>query len=281
MHKILGVCAAMVLAASATAAVDDATPAAHDAPKSEPWEIELHPSIWYVGIAGRLELPRDSGDNRATKLSELNLTSSRIAPMGEASLTKGNWLIEARGFSVGAEADSTQTRAGNIGDVTFAPGQVVHASIDISSFELMGGYRVAFDERGVREGGGVKLRTDVRVLAGARLLDIDSTALRAGLVEDSAHETVLEPIIGVRLKEDFYEDFTIQLEVSGGAMPGSPESHSFDIVVGGQWRPTTHVGVQIGYRALFFGVSSGDDPARYEWKNATLEGLFAGITIKF
>ena len=42
-----------------------------------------------------------------------------------------------------------------------------------------------------------------------------------------------------------------------------------------------HVGLQIGYRALFFEVTAGDKDAGYQWGSASLQGLYGGLTVDF
>jgi opacity protein-like surface antigen len=71
-------------------------------------------------------------------------------------------------------------------------------------------------------------------------------------------------------------------ELNGGYLPLSDsESYSFDLIVGGQWRPIKNVGVQIGYRALFFGIETGESDNAFELSEASLQGLYAGVTLSF
>ena len=86
---------------------------------------------------------------------------------------------------------------------------------------------------------------------------------------------------GLRADADFHERFTISLEMTAGWLPGTTDSAGLDIVAGGQWRPTPHVGVQVGYRALFLDIESGRDDEAFEVGSASLQGLFAGVGFRF
>ncbi|MBS0197144.1 MAG: hypothetical protein JSR77_10330 [Planctomycetes bacterium] len=262
---------------------DQAAQSAPIASEPEPWRIEVHPGIWYVGFSGDLKLPRSSGGaNVTTDIDQLELTGPRIAPYGEATLRRGRWLASLRGFVFSADAQAQQTASGNLGNIDFNSGDSIKSSLDVATVELMGGYEFLLTEREAMTGGGYKLRFGIDGLVGARLLDFDYQGTLVGSGVSSGHdEFTAHPMAGVRMHADFYEQFTVTLEVSAGGLPlGDDSSYGFDIVVGGQWRPIQHVGVQIGYRALFMGLKSGSDNEQFDYSGAG-QGLFAGVTFSF
>ena len=69
--------------------------------------------------------------------------------------------------------------------------------------------------------------------------------------------------------------------MTAGWLPGTTDSAGLDIVVGGQWRPVPNVGVQVGYRALFLDIESGDGNEAFEIGSASLQGLFGGVGFRF
>jgi|GEM_PF-965268 len=256
------------------------------------WELEFHPAVWYTGLAGKVNMPRGGGGgsvNSGTRVRDLNLESPRVTPFGELNLTKGDWLIELRGAAFSTDRDGAAEFTGSIGDVNFTPGSPLRSSFDFQSFEIQGGYRIL--ERNIsplsgERGGGYKLQSDIYALAGVRLLAVDFSIanLADGLVavEQSEDTFSAHPTLGLKWNVDFYNDFRFTAEVNGGLLPLSDdESYGFDIVIGGQWRFSKHVGVTIGYRALFFGVASGEEDNQFEVSQGSLQGLYAGVTIRF
>jgi opacity protein-like surface antigen len=73
---------------------------------------------------------------------------------------------------------------------------------------------------------------------------------------------------------------TVDAQIAVGGMPTGNTSYSFDIIVGVQWRPVENVGVQLGYRALFFGLGSGDGESEFNF-DGSLQGLYGGLVVRF
>jgi hypothetical protein len=46
------------------------------------------------------------------------------------------------------------------------------------------------------------------------------------------------------------------------------------------YNPTPHVGVQLGYRSLFFGVSKGDGEGEFGF-NGAMQGLYGTLVFRF
>jgi len=241
----------------------------------------------YVGVSGDIKLPREApGANDKTSLRDLNLNSSRISPYGEVNLRKGDWSVAFRGFSYSLDQGTEMNGTGNVGDVDFGPGTRLDSSLDITCFEAEGGYRIIHREISPMTGGGYKLKSDLSAIVGLRVLDLNYSventgAGGTGFLVDSADEFTFHPLVGARIKLDFYEDFTIDMRVAGGALPLTESgSYGVDLVIGGEWRPFDHVGLQIGYRAMFFGTNSGSDNDEFKF-DGSLQGLYAGVSFSF
>ncbi len=273
----------------------DAEPAQPESagPTSSPnegsaWTLELHPCVWYMGMSGDVKLPRSGGNSSSVDLRDLDLNSPRIAPFGEATLRHGKWMVGFRGFAFSTEQDATPGITSNLGNIELSPGSTVRSSLDLAAVEVEGGYTLFFVERSPLDSGGFKLRTRLDAVAGVRLMSFEfDTVSLSGPGGDptgpaqSADEFTAMPLVGARVTADFYEDFSIILEMTVGGQPfGDDWSYGFDIIVGGQWRPIQHVGAQIGYRALFLGLASGNGDDEFEF-NGAAQGLYAGVTFDF
>ncbi|MEI7656910.1 MAG: hypothetical protein WCK33_02465 [Phycisphaerae bacterium] len=269
---LLAACAATSLAASE--------------PDSSPWTFKAHAGVWYAGVAADVTMPRAASGAAATLSTQaLNLNAPRLTPSGEVSASKGPWLIELRGFAFDADAVSERAAAGSLGDVDFNAGQRLKTTIDVATVELAGGHTLADYRSDAAPSGAVALAVDLRLVGGVRLIDssvcVSLPGGGTGVTEDSADALTAHPLLGLRADADFQERFSISLEITGGWLPGTTDSSGFDIVVGGQWRPVPNVGVNVGYRALFLDLSSGQGNESFELGSASLQGLFAGVGVRF
>lgn len=253
-------------------------------PEDGPWKLEFHPGIWYAGLSGDVKLPRSAaGASSIIDLGDdLNLDEPRVSPFGELNLAKGNWTIALRGFNYGNDGTATLSTGGSLGDVDFTPGSTLRSSFDTTVIELEGGYRLYGRQISPMTGGGHRFKTDLRALFGARLFTVDysvsnTTPGAGGILTDSQDDFAAHPLIGGKLNLDFYEDFSVAFQITAGALT---DSYGFDLLIGGQWRPVKNVGIQIGYRALFFGMTSGSENEEFEFEGS-LQGLFTGITFNF
>jgi hypothetical protein len=266
-----------MLAASSTVQAEAST---------DGWVFKGHAGVWYAGVAADITLPRSAGGPGGTRSTQsLNLSAPRLTPLGEVSATKGPWLIELRGFSFDADAVSEQPAGGSLGDVDFDATERVRAEVEVATVELVGGHTVVDYRSDAAASGVTTLAVDLRLVGGVRLIDSSvSVSLPdggAGVTADSADVLTAQPLVGLRADADFEERFTISLELTAGWLPGTTDSASLDIVVGGQWRPVPNVGVQVGYRALFLDIESGRDDGAFEVGAGSLQGLFAGVGFRF
>lgn len=256
-------------------------------PEEERWTLQFEPSAWYAGLSGDLQLPRsseDAGGNETTDLENFNMNSaSLVQPLGEITLRRGRWGFCVRGTSFSSDRSATGV-SGQIGDVAIADGDRLNASVDLidAEFEVLyTPYREALRPRKV----GFWLRPRLDLVFGLRVIEnewqIENLDAASPTSEASADEMTVHPLVGFKLSGEISEQFTVDVKVDLGALP-LPESWSYgaDILVGGTWRPVPHIGAQIGYRALFVGLSSGSDDAAFEFSGA-VQGLYAGLRVDF
>jgi opacity protein-like surface antigen len=252
-----------------------------------PWTISVEPSAWFVGISGRVKLPETvpaSTANVTTQAVDLNLDNPRFVPFGEVNARKGDWRFTVRGFLYDAEKNASGN-TGRIGDVSYASTDSLHSTINFASYEFEGAYTVAGKPLNKLEDGVYAVDTKFDIVAGMRIYDINwdvqNSTATSGPTDASFSGVFFEPVVGVKLNMDLGKYCTIDLQVAGGAMPaGSKTSYSFDIIAGFMFRPTPHVGVQIGYRSLFFGMQNGSGDGEFSF-NGAVQGLYGGLDFRF
>ncbi|MFA6045539.1 MAG: hypothetical protein WC718_11185 [Phycisphaerales bacterium] len=250
--------------------------------RDDKWTVRFEPSVYYVGMSGTATLPRASGatgPNPSVRLAEINADEPRLSPAGEINLRKGEWGIAVRGFGFSSSGDATTTAAGQLGDVIFAQGDIVNRGLDFNAFEVEGTYNLLKDKLRPLEDGTYGVRTRLDLVGGVRLYDVDLrlSSLGTGGVSSQNDEVFVQGEVGVKGSVEFYDHFTVDLQLDAG---GGPDGYSFDILVGGSWKPINNFGVQIGYRALFFDVDSGSGNSKFKLEGAA-QGLYAGIVLEF
>ncbi|MCE7974214.1 MAG: hypothetical protein DYG92_07830 [Leptolyngbya sp. PLA1] len=281
------------------AAPQATTPAAGDAAASEPmapdakfwqredrWTARFEPGAWYPGLGGDVKLPRSTpGSNPRTGMRELNQDGgSYLAPFGEVNIRRGDWSLAARGFVWGSDQTAVGVD-GRVGDLTIEDGDEVFSSIDVSNADLEVRYTFTPAPEDRLRPGKARVRTRLDAMGGVRLHDVDVLVQNRSLSspgnEDSAQELFLTPVVGLKGSIEFYDQFSIDLQLAVGGLPwGDQQSLVGDVLVGGTWKPVGNFGVQLGYRALFFDFSSGDGSGAFEL-TGSLQGLYGGIVIEF
>ncbi|MEM0984060.1 MAG: hypothetical protein AAGI17_08940 [Planctomycetota bacterium] len=259
------------------------------------WTLRLEPSVYFVGIAGDLELPGSESQSVSPgrfEIDTLNLQEPRLEPFGEAHYQKGRLRLSASGFSFSSERTATigSGPTGSpitaIGGAPIFGGERVTTDFRFVSAELELGYRVLGDKAGFDNDfaygldlfGGVRFHSlsidaSVEATAGARTGSEPLTT--------DADELFAEPIIGARLELDFDQTYGLDVASSvGGFGAGDRSSFSYDILVGFWYRPRPWVGVQIGYRLLLVRLESGEGSETFEWEGNTA-GLYWGVTLSF
>jgi hypothetical protein len=256
------------------------------------WTLRIEPAAWYVGVSGKFAAPRSTtaaGNNPQTRFIDVNADNPILTPAGEARLRWNNWLFSLRGFAFNREARSSGL-VGQIGTIAYSNVDRLKFQYQVNSFDLEVGYRVLSHRDKVLSSSEPSLRVDVDVLGGARLLDtsIDLEAqnfasaapLPPPISSYSADDTFIHPFVGARFELEVYEQLGFDVQLTGGYFPGNTESSSVDVIAGFWWEPVNHIMIQVGYRALFFSYTSGDEPRDYS-ADATLQGLYFGAVVRF
>lgn len=275
----------LLLGAAGAAAQQDPAPLA---PAPTPWTVKFEPAAWYVAVNGNVRLPgtASAGNGESFTVADLNIDSPRLSPFGELQLRRGDWRIsiEGLGLSIG-DRGASPSGANQIGGASFAGGDTLRTSMDLTTFSVDGGYAFHRFQAGQLDSGGAKVRSTLLALGGIRAIDlsIDTQVFSSGSLSGSASGDGLHahPYAGLRWELEFLEDFTIDVVGAvGGMKTGDTESWSADIWVGFQWNPTPYLGAQIGYRQLLMGLEEDSAPAEFAWQGG-LAGVYAGATLRF
>lgn len=274
---------ALLSAASAPALGQNST--TQEKPSLEPpipgWTIQFEPSAWYVAPGGQVLLPGATRAPEQQRIEVIDLDNPRLSPFAEVHVRRGPWRFTGGGFGFAMAAHQAAAQeAGQIGDVFFDAGDVVSSRLDFSSFEATAGYRVF--EKAMNPSHGVyALVFAVDVVGGARAYDLSTTVGGPGGSTSSADEFFAEPIVGLKMDAEIYKRFTVDLQTTLGAQPlGGRTVWSWDLFVGGVWRPVENVGVQLGFRQLLFDLKAGADAEEFRFRGG-MAGLYGGLELRF
>lgn len=275
-------------------APDPATSAA--APQSGPtaldttvrsWTIRTQPYAWYVGPSGDVKIGGAGGNRAKLDVDDAGLDSPRLSPGGQLDVNFGQkWRLSVGGFHYESGDDTgVATNSGGVGDFTVSAGDVIQSKLEFWSVQAAMGYQFVHRALGTMQSGDPRILFDLEGFAGLRVMDAQfDINFRSGAASGnstSASDTFYEPMIGIRSEAEFARQFTMDLQSSFGTGPwGSTSSWSWDIMVGGTWRPFENVGVRIGYRQLAFDLDSGDGSGGLQYRGA-LAGLLIGIELRF
>ncbi len=260
--------------------------AADPGPRRDPARLRLsaEPSLWYVAPGGTVTMPRSGpGASDSFELFDVAMDAPRASPYVEINIRNDEWGLTFRGFQYSAE-DRAWVAAGafNLGDVAIAPGDLVRSTLDFGSFELEGAYRLQRPKVLARRSSGTpRMEVELDAIAGVRVYDFDLAFERVAPTPGAARasETFFEVLAGLKGALEIHEQLTVDLHLSVGGMVGDRQVLSIDISPGFTWRPHPNLGVQIGYRQLFFDLSR-QGPEPFEWTGATA-GLFFGLVLRF
>jgi hypothetical protein len=278
--------AAMAMGVAATALGQNSAPASDPGPAiaaaTDQWTLSIEPSLWFAGISGEMRLPGQTDGSPKVDLKDVNADANRLTPMVEARFRKGDWTFGASGFIYTAKTYGAATATQQAGTIAITSGDAVTTRTAFGSAEFSAAYQISRTEMTPLADGGHRLAFTVDLLAGLRLYDIDFTLTREAGGRSDSDELFIEPLVGARLSAEFYRDFSLDLQAAIGGQPlGDRTSLSWDIFVGAGWRPTRHLGLQLGYRNLAFALTSeSSDASRFEWEGA-LAGLYAGLELRF
>lgn len=276
-----------LVAASARAEEPTATQSTEPAPAStgsffrpktaQDWTFQFEPSAWFAGLGGKIQIAGAPSGTQRVRINDLNLDDPKLTPAGELHLRTGDWRFSFGGFWFNQRETGPAQVGGQLGSITFAAGDVVTSKYSHDSYEPTVGYEIW--RRDPQPGDSVKFLPRIEVLAGARIDDVEFTFQRAAATARQ-HETFGQIIAGVKGSMDIADQFSVDLQVTGGGWPGGQRVFSWDIMVGFGWRPIENVGVQVGYRNLFSEFKSGSDSDKFSYQGATA-GLFFGAIVRF
>jgi hypothetical protein len=271
--------------ADAAAQVEpEPTPGPFDRDPSR-WEFSFEPSVWFVGASGTVRLPRSVATGAPTSslvLEDLNLDNPNFQPLIELNARRGDWRGTLRGASFGAERNATGL-SGSLGDLTFAAGDTVRTDLEMTIIEVEAAYTFAGSPREKQSDGSYAVDPRLDAVVGLRAYHSDwsvaNLSATSGVTSVDESGWYLQPQVGLKLSADLYTELTLDTQLTLGAMPEA-DNYSLDIVVGIQWRPAWNVGVQAGYRSLFFGMSEGDGETDFSF-DGSLQGLYGGVVVRF
>ena len=249
------------------------------------WEFSFEPSVWFVGISGNIRLPRSAATGAPTSsltLEDLNLDNPNFQPLIEANARRGDWRATLRGGTFGAERDATGL-SGSLGDLTFGAGDTVRTDLEMTIIEVEAAYTFAGSPRERQSDGSYAVDPRLDAVVGLRAYHSDwsvaNLTATSGVTRVEESGWYFQPQVGLKLSADLYEDLTLDTQLTLGAMPEA-DNYSLDIIVGIQWRPAWNVGVQAGYRSLFFGMSEGGGETDFFF-DGSLQGLYGGVVVRF
>ncbi len=287
---------ALAIAASAQPPAQPPTEAAAMQPPAEAapgpfdrdpsrWEFSFEPSLWFVGISGTIQLPRSAPTGAPASslvLEDLNLDNPNFQPLIEANARRGDWRASLRAATFGAERNATGL-SGSLGDLAFAPGDTVQTDLEMTIIELEGAYTFAGSPRERQSDGSYAVDPRLDAVFGLRAYHSDwsvaNLSATSGVTRVDESGWYLQPQAGLKLSADIYTNLTIDTQLTLGAMP-EENNYSLDIIVGVQWRPAWNIGVQAGYRSIFFGMSEGDGETDFSF-DGSLQGLYGGLVVRF
>lgn len=264
------------------------------------WTVLVEPSYWYAAPRGDVTLPASVGDvslggSVFSATSDLDLTDVGADDpgsglLGRVHVAQGLWRFTLGGAGLGTSGDGTATTFGRVGDAFFAPGDRVDAEFDFWAIEATVSYAMFHGPKAGERGDPARLRYMLELVGGARVervefsLDVEpgggARPPELGL-SASGSEVFAQPIGGVRLTLDLFEDVRIEVGGTVGYFTWSEvqTSSTWDVMASISWRPVERVGVQLGYR--FLGLSGeADDDDLFEYRGSSA-GLFAGLAVEF
>jgi hypothetical protein len=302
--------------ARAQAATVESAPATTDSSSSAPdtatsagwidaspqWTVTITPGIAWMGASGKAKLKGTSGTGGTTNsliFKDAGLDDAELSPYarltwrpngntgGEAG---GRWSFGISGFGSSSSSDSVAIEPQRIGDVNTSIGDNQHSKYTFWNVDLEGGYR--FFQRSSSGTGRKNTRVSFAAdgLFGIRMLDTEvkfenrftPTSLPPpGTPREAKGDGFfVQPMVGLRIGAEFVEQFGVEFKTTVGAFPGDHRSLTWDFEPMFTWRPSTNVGVFLGYRMFAFDVRDGKGVERYQWRGA-MAGLNLGAYVRF
>ncbi len=247
------------------------------------WRVQAEPVMWFASPAGRLRMPGATRGDRI-RLSSLNLDSPQASVAGELHLRSDRWRFFLSGAENSLDRRTIADDTFALGDVDVSPGDPLNVSFEWVSVEALAGYKLwdrDFRAASVRADRAIPVSIRVDGLAGLRADDIGFGVREAGGGASQVDEIFVTPVIGARAEVELLDDFTIDLQVTGGVYADSDTSSTaLDVVLAFHWRPHPNVATQIGWRQSLVGFTSGSGAREFDY-GGTVAGVQAGIVIRF
>lgn len=253
------------------------------------WTVEIRPRAWYLSPSGDVRLP-DAGGTQSplVKVNDLDLDEPKLEPAGEISLQSGPWRFGFGAATYSTDVDKTASSAFRLGAVSVTPGQTFRTEMDFTTAQVQAGYGLFEHDFGAEDGWAGRTVGRLHVLGGARFYDLSLAFSRiaGGPAARTAEDGFwVEPYVGAHGELQVVRDFSLDLDISGGAQPfGDDTSWSVDLAVAFSWRPgcagVDGLAVQIGWRQLLFDLQNGADAEEFRFDGG-FAGLFFGAVIRF
>lgn len=251
------------------------------------WTFRVEPSAWFASPGGDLRMPGATSGGDAIDLSDLELADPGLRPFIELHAQRGRWRISASVLDVREDGGDEVSIDGQVGDLSFISGDRLESSLEFTSFQVMGAYRIyRYTGAPNKQSRGFNVVSTIDIQGGLRFsrlaaeVEVIPQSGEGGVID--ADNLFAEPVIGFKWTLDLDEHFTIDSEINFGGLSLTPdtEAWSLEVLVGGAWRPTPNIGVQLGYRFIGFSYRDGESPGRFEY-NGLMAGLYGGIDIRF
>lgn len=279
-----GIVSAAIFAAQASAQeLTEAVPL-----RNETWSVRAEPSVLFFAPGGTVRLPTFAAGSTTPAISqdtfsvsELKADDPAASPFAEMHLSKGDWRFSLRGVSMSGDSEALAQAPGAVGDFTFATGDLLRTSLSHSQYEVDVAYLLKAAALEPYESGH-KLQSKFELIGGARLFDVEWDVRNVDNGSSGTDDvTLFEPFAGAKLSLRFYERFDADLQLTFGGMPaGDSNSLSIDVIVGGTYRFTDNLGLQVGYRFMGFELESADDGGEFDW-SGSIAGLYVGAMVEF
>ncbi len=234
------------------------------------WVVQIEPSAWLLGLAGDV---RVRGGTKLA-LTSVGADDPAVAPAGEVHFRGDIWTVSLSGFAVGVDESEPAATGFTAGALTVGAGAPVRTEFDYTGLEATLSARVWEKALGDDPDERVMLRLHVFGGARAHVVDVRFSSGGAG-AEDSA--TWVQPLLGAKLELELWDRASMDVALDYGLWPGgSNDISGFNVIAGFQWRPWSHVGMQVGYRLQ---IVDGQD-GNFEW-DGSAAGFYAGAVIRF
>jgi len=255
-------------------------------PGSKRWEFRAEALAWFVAPGGDITVPGATMPGRSFSVDdELNIDEPGFAPLIELHARRGRWRITASGYYLDTDGIMAAPSGGSIGDAVVGAGDSISTELDQASFQVAGAYMFEPYRARRNEDGSYDFVAMLEIIGGGRAhyvdLDFAITDANGSVSTVGVDELFPEPFGGVKGTLEIEQRFTLETEITFGGFTtgGDRSSFSADIIASATWRPIRNVGVQFGFRQIFFNLQNEQGAGEFEFDGAN-GGIFAGIELR-